>query len=167
MPAPTAFVRFTKSDFDGDNKQASWETKDVADYADYATYSAAMVNLEAIIDTWSIGRNTRFEQAQILTDAGVGAASSPVAQAKLRVILEGQDDVTGIIYRYPIPMPDLTKANDGGGDPAWIKVGQGANSLTVMNPAHADYAILETRFESTVLSPVGNAVSLVRAYVEE
>jgi len=160
-------IVFVKSDFDGDTKQAGWETKDVADYADYAAYSAALVDLESIVSSWCIGRDTRTEIAQIITDNGSGAASSPVAQGNLRVILEGQDVVNGQIYKYPIPMPDLTKANDGGGDPAWVKVGQGSNSLTVMNINHADYATLKTRFEANVLSPLGNAVVLVRGYVEE
>jgi len=160
-------ISFVKSDFDGDQKQASWETLDVADFADYATYSAAMVDLEASVNAWCIGRETRTEIAQIVTDNGSGAATSPVAQGNLRVILEGQDAVNGQIYKFPIPMPDLTKANDGGGDPAWVKVGQGSNSLTVMNINHADYATLKTRFEANALSPLGNAVVLVRGYVEE
>ena len=162
-----SFITFVKTDFDGDNKQVSWDTKVVGDYADYATYLAAMVDLEAKVNSWSIGRETRNYIAQELTDNGTGSASSPVAQGNLRLILEGQDVVTGQVYRFPIPMPDLTKANDGGGDPAWIKVGQGSNSLTVANPNHADYATLKTSFEATVYSPGANPVVLLRAYIEE
>lgn len=164
---PEGKIVIVKSDFDGDAKQASWDTLGVDGFADYDAYLTAMVNLETSIAAWCIGRDTRTEIAQILTDNGSGAASSPVAQGNLRVILEGQDVVNGQIYRFPIPMPDLTKVNDGGGDPAWIKVGQGSNSLTVMNPDHADYATLLTRFEAAAVSPLGNAVVLVRGYVEE
>src|SRR6185503_19007900 len=167
MAVGDAFIRFIKADYDGDQKQVSWTTKEVADYTDYAQWNADMIDLEAIIDVWCIGRAVKTEFGEVNTDNGAGSATSPVAQGNLRVILEGQDTVNGQIYKFPIPMPDLTKANDGGGDPAWIKVGQGANSLTVINPNHADYASLKTRFELNVISPNGNSVVLVRAYVEE
>ena len=162
-----AFFRFTKDDFDGDQKVVSWETKDVSDYADYAAYQTAMSNLNLEINKWSDGRDHKAEAVQILDDNGPGKATSPVAQGHIRVILEGQDTVNGQIYRYPIPMPALGKNPDAGTDPAWIAVGQGQNSLTVMNPDHADYATLKTQFESTVQSPNGNDVTLVRGYVEE
>jgi hypothetical protein len=167
MAIGDSYISVVKADFDADQKQASWDTKAVGDYADYDAYLAAMTDVDGAIQAWCIGRDVRTVIAQVLIDNGGGSASSPVAQGNLRLILEGQDTVTGNIYKYPIPMPDLTKANDGGGDPAWIKVGQGSNSLTVANPAHADYATLQTRFEANVLSPNGNAVVLVRAYVEE
>lgn len=158
---------FVKSDYDGDQKQVSWATKDVSDFADYAAYLAAMVNMESSVDAWCIGRNTRTEVSQTLTDNGPGSAVSPVAQGALRCIIEAEDSVTGIVYRFPYPMPDLSKANDGDGDKAWIKVGQGTNSLTIMNPDHADYATFVTRFEAVVLSPNGNTVNMLRGYIEE
>lgn len=167
MAAGDNFVTFIKADFDGDQKQATWATKPTGDYADQAAYEAAMGDLESIINAWCIGREVRFAQGTILTENGAGSATSPVAQGNIRLILEGQDTVNGQIYKFPIPMPDLTKANDGGGDPAWIKVGQGSNSLTVANPAHSEYTLLETRFELNAISPNGNPVVLVRAYVEE
>lgn len=162
-----AVISFVKADFDGDQKQASWDTQDVIDYTDYDEYVTGMVDLDARVSSWSIGRDVRTTISQHIVDNGGGAASSPVAQGNLRVILEGQDVDNGQIYKFPIPMPDLTKAADGGGDPAWIKVGQGSNSLTVMNPNHADYALLKTAFELHAISPAGGAVVLVRGYVEE
>lgn len=167
MAAGDTYITFVKADYDGDQKQVSWATKPVTDYADYDTYIGDLVNLDAIVSAWCIGRDARSVASQLLSDNGGGSASSPVAQGNLRVILEGQDSVNGIVYKFPIPMPDLTKAADGGGDPAWIKVGQGNESLTVMNPAHADYDILKTRFQANALSPNGNPVLLVRGYVEE
>jgi hypothetical protein len=162
-----SYLTFVKTDFDGDAKQVTWHTLTDSDFADYDTYRAAMVNLDASITAWSIGRDIRTDISQLIVNNVMGAASSPVAQGALRLILEGQDTTTGQIYKFPIPMPDTTKANDGDGDPAWVKVGQGSNSLTVMNSAHADYATLKTRFEATVLSPNDNPCVLVRGYIEE
>lgn len=161
-----AMITLTKDDFDGDPRTVSWEVKDVAAQATHAAYIAANDALVTQINGWSAGRDHRTEYTERIADVGAGKASSPIAQAKLRLIIEGEDAVTGSIYRFPITMPDLAKADDGV-DPAWIAVGQGSNSLTVMNPDHAAYATFKTQFELTAQSPNGNDVLMVRGYIEE
>lgn len=164
MPAQ---LRVTKDDFDGDARTVSWEVKDVTEQASYAAFEAANAALYAEINKWSAGRDHSVDYVINADDNGPGKASSPIAQGNLRLIIEGEDATTGQIYRFPVPMPDLGKSNDGGGDPAWIAQGQGNNSLTVMNPDHADYALFKAQFEATVKSPNGNDVLMVRGYIEE
>jgi len=161
-----AGLRFTKDDFDGDSRTVTWEVQDAAAAGGYAAWVTAMGTLYGEINKWSRGRDHRAERIEVIEDNGPGKSLSPIAQGNLRVICEGQDVVTGSIYRFPIPMPDLGKAASGG-DEAWIAVGQGNDSLTLMNPEHADYATLKTAFEANVKSPNGNDVTFVRGYIEE
>lgn len=161
-----AGLRFAKDDFDGDIRSVTWEVEDVASAGSYATYETQTTALYDEINKWSRGRDHSAELVQVIEDNGPGKASSPVAQAKLRLIIEGADAVTGTVYRFPIPMPDLSKISDGTDD-AFIAVGQGTNSLTVMNPLHTDYGTFKTAFETAVRSPNGNAVTMVRGYIEE
>lgn len=163
MPAKISMV---KDDFDGDQKTVSWDVKDVTEQTSYANFIAANADLVTEVNKWSAGRDHRTDWIIVADDNGPGKASSPVAQGNMRIILEAEDTVTGSIYRFPIPMPALSKSASGS-DPAWIAVGQGSNSLTIMNPDHADYATLKTEFEATVQSPNGNNVILVRGYIEE
>lgn len=164
---PNTGFRYALNDFDGDLKSVTWETKDVTIAGGSATWTTKMNALQAALNLWSVGRENRVEHVIIVEDNGPGKATSPIAQGNLRLILEGQDALTGTIYRYPLPMPDLGKADDAGTDPAWIAVGQGQQSLTIANPDHADYATLKTAFEAIVNTQNENGVTLVRAYIEE
>lgn len=164
MPAQ---LRFSKDDFDGDTKTVSWDVLDPTEQASYAAFTAANALLYQEINKWSVGRDHSADHIILLEDNGPGKAATPIAQGNLRLIIEGQDTVNGQVYRYPIPMPDLGKAADAGTDPAWIAVGQGSSSLTVMNPLHSDFTGLKTQFEATVKSPNGNSLIMVRGYIEE
>lgn len=164
MPAKLSFV---KDDFDGDSKTASWAVLDPTEQGSYAAFTAANALLYQEINKWSAGRDHSADHIVLLEDNGPGKAATPIAQGNLRLIVEGQDVVNGQVYRFPIPMPDLAKAADAGTDPAWLAIGQGSNSLTVMNADHADYATFKTQFEATVKSPNDNAVVMVRGYIEE
>lgn len=159
-------LRFVKDDFDGDTRSVTWDTKPVAAYADYDDYVIALTALYTEINKWCAGRDHAAEFVQSLADIGAGAASTPTAQAKLRIIVEGKDIVTGQVYKFPIPMPDTAKAASGG-VAAWTAVGQGSQSLTVMNSAHPDYDLFKDEFETTVRSPNGNLCTMVRGYIEE
>lgn len=162
----TKFV-YGQDDFDGDLKTVSYDTMDVTLAGGFATWTTKMNALQTALALWAVGREHRVEHTIIVEDNGPGKATSPIAQGSLRLILEGQDTLTGTIYRYPLPMPDLGKADDAGTDPAWIAVGQGSQSLTIANPAHADYATLQAAFEAIVMTVNENGVTLARAYIEE
>jgi len=164
MPARVAV---TKDDFDADAKTVSFAVSDVSQSASYAAFQTANAALVAQLDLWSRGRDHAVEEIVVIEDNGPGKASSPIAQAKLSIILEGEDAVTGTIYRYRYPMPALDKANDGTGKAAWIAVGQGSNSLTVANPEHSGWAALKTVFDAIVRTPNDNLAILKRAYIEE
>lgn len=157
---------FKQDDFDGDSKTVTYDTQDVALAGGFAAWQGKLNTLETSLKAWSAGRSHRVEHIIVNEDNGAGKATTPIAQGNLRLIMEGQDALTGVIYRFPLPMPDLAKAASGG-NPAWIAVGQGQQSLTVANPLHPDYATLKTAFEDICRSPNDNAVSLVRAYIEE
>lgn len=164
---PNSGFRYSQDDFDGDQKTVTFEALDVTIAGGFATWTTKLNALQSALALWAVGREHRVEHIIVIEDNGPGKATSPIAQGNLRLILEGQDALTGTIYRYPLPMPDLGKANDAGGDPAWIAVGQGQNSLTIANPDHADYATLKTAFEAIVATQNENGVDLVRAYIEE
>jgi hypothetical protein len=164
MPAQ---LRFIKDDFDGDSKTVSWDVQDPTEQGSYAAFTAANALLYQEINKWSAGRDHAADHVIVLDENGPGRAALPIAQGNLRLIVEGQDTVNGQVYRFPIPMPDLAKAADGGSDPAWLAIGQGSNSLTVMNPDHTDYGTFKTQFEATVKSPNDNPVVMVRGYIEE
>jgi len=156
-------LRIAYDDFDGDTKTTSIAARAEA----YATQAAKLDTLAVQIDLWSSGRPHRVDHILNQADNGPGKASSPVAQGASMLILEVQDTVTGVIYREKVPMPNLTRANDAGGDPAWLAVGQGSNSLTIINPAHSGWDTLKTAYDAVGVSPEGNDTELVRAYVEE
>lgn len=163
---PLTGFSLKQDDFDGDAKTVTYDTMDVTLAGGFATWQTKLNALESALVLWSAGRKHRVEHIIVNEDNGVGKATTPIAQGNLRLIIEGQDSLTGTIYRFPLPMPDLAKAVSGS-DPAWIAVGQGNQSLTVANPLHADYATLKTAFEAIAMSPNENAVTMVRAYIEE
>lgn len=153
---PNKFI-FAQRDFDRDRQEVSIPVVDAATVADYTTWAAA-------VDPWvagSQGGGGFFDEE--FADAGV-AAASPIAQSKLQAIMEVQDTVTGSVYSHRIPFPDMGKAADGGGNAAFVVQG----GLTVLNPAHADYAQLQTVIETFQASKIGNnPVTLQRIYIEE
>lgn len=150
-------------DFDGDMQLTSVKVADVADRADFATWDAEMVTLRAQLLLWSAGR-ARIQGYRLVVNEQVpGAASSPIAQNAVQLILEMQDDTTQGIYIERIPAAALAKANDVGTNPAWIASG----GLTIANPAHADYITLKAAIEASWESPNGNTGVLARAYIEE
>jgi len=160
-------LQLTYDDFDGDAFTNSVRCLDEADFASRAAMITSLDSLMNNINLWTAGRTHRISHNIVMADAGSGAASTPIAQGALQLILETEDTVTGGIYRERIPMPDLAKVDDGGANPAWIKTGQGTNSLTVANPDHAGWALLKTAYDAVGLSPNGNPATLKRAYIEE
>lgn len=156
-------LRLVFDDFDGDAKTTSIAVRTEA----YATQEAKLDSLAAQIQLCSAGRDHRVDHILNRSDGGPGKASSPIAQGALKLVLEVQDTVTGVIYRETVPMPNLGRANDVGGDPFWIAVGQGSQSLTIINPAHSGWDTLKTAYDAVGTSPEGNDTELVRAYVEE
>lgn len=147
---------YRKADYDGDIQQISI---DVAD----GTLEADVSTLYSQIDAWIAGENRgAFHSEQILGDTGQ-ASSDVTVQGALQCIAEVVDAVTGRSYMYRLGIPDLSKVDDIDTDPAWVKSG----GLTVANPAHADWPTLQQEFADNVLSPLGNAVTLERLYIEE
>lgn len=150
------------NDYDGDLKTSSFGVRDES----YATQAAKLDTLTTALEAWGIGRlHTRNDVREVVSN-GPGSAISPVAQGALTAIFEVEDLTTGIIYREKLPMPDLTKIADGA-NAAWIKTGQGSNSLTIANPDHAGYASLKTAYDAVGVSQEGNNTSLRRVYIEE
>lgn len=160
-------LRLAFQDFDGDSQTTSLNVQDVASAGGYPAFDAQTGALAAEIDAWVIGRNHRQQYVINVLDNGVGKATSPIAQSSTQLILEVEDAVTGVIYRERIPFPDLSKAADIGGEPAWVVQGQGSNSLTVINPLHDAWATLKAAYDACGETPAGNDGILVRAYIEE
>lgn len=143
-------------DFDNDRIQTSVNLQGSADAAD-----ATAIGLN--FNAWSAGREGgQFFLDEILSDTGL-AATSPEAQGALRIVLEMVDDVSGRAYKEFIPMPSLSKADDGTSNPAYVVSG----GLTMLNPLHADYIAMKTALEAAWQSPEGNTGVLSRGYIEE
>ncbi len=153
-------VRKSYRDFDSTRQTTSIAVDAGATTGERATLSTEM-------DKWSAGNpDGHVDEDEIAVPNG-NSASSPVAQESTQGILEMKDAVTGQIYRERLPQVDTAKADDGTPDSAWTTTGQVANSLTVANPDHDDYATLVTAIEAVWESPNGNAGTLERLYVEK
>jgi hypothetical protein len=156
-------LRLKHNDFDGDAITNSIAVRD----EDYATQDAKLDTLNTQIQAWLCGRLQSRDDIRNVVENGPGKAITPIAQGSTQLILEVEDLNTGVIYRERLAMPDLGKANDVGGAPAWLAVGQGQNSLTIINPDHDAWATLKTAYDAVGVSPEGNNTALVRAYIEE
>lgn len=156
-------LRAKYNDYDGTTQTASLNVKTEA----HATLAPKLATLQSEIDAWLIGRVQSVEHVIEISDIGPGKAPSPAAQKGLQLILEIEDSVSLVTYRERLPMPYLSKPNDGTGDGAWIPVGQGGKSLTVMNTAHEAWDTLKAAYDAVGVSPEGNAATLLRAYVEK
>jgi len=156
----TDFVEVAFRDFDNDRK-----TSGIPVDAGATNGERTAIHDQFVL--WSAGSigGTR-NNVELVADSGVAATSS-VAQGKLRGVIEMQDNGSGLIYREFIPMINSAKANDGGANVAWKAVGQGQQSLTVANPLHADFITLKAAMEAAWESPAGNAGTLSRMYIEE
>lgn len=153
-------VRRSWRDYDGTRQTTSIAVDGGATPAERATLSAQM-------NLWSAGDpDGHIDENEITAPTG-GSSSNPVAQEAVQAILEMKDAVTGQIYRERVPQAYLDKADDATPDPAWTVTGQGAQSLTVGNPNHDDYATLVTAIEAVWESPNGNAGTLERMYIEK
>lgn len=160
-------LRMAFQDFDGDAQTTSFLVEDVTAAGGYAAFDAQTGALAVQLDAWSIGRSARQDYVLNVVDNGAGRASSPVAQSSTQLILEIEDAVNGKIFKERLPFPDLTKAADGGGEPAFITTGQGSQSLTVVNPLHTGWASLKAAYDACGKTPDGNDGILIRAYIEE
>lgn len=119
------------------------------------------------IQIWSIGANDGADAKTQIEPRVGSAATTSLAQGGEYAYMEFKDSVTGTIFRERLPMPDLGKADDIEGDPAWVSQGSGSSSLTVMNTAHADYATLKANLEAAYESPNGNSGTLERVYIPD
>jgi len=159
-------LQLTYDDFDGDSFTNSVRCLDEADFASRAAMITALDSLMNNINLWTAGRTHRISHNIVMADAGSGAASTPIAQGALQLILETEDTLTGGIYRERIPMPDLAKAVDAGLEVAWLTdVDSTGNSIAYANPLHADYITLKAAMEAAYISPEGNTAILTRLYV--
>jgi len=152
---PDKFI-YRQRDFDNDLVQNSFQINEGLAVTDTGTF-------DGLLNSWFAGANGgKFHQLTVDADDG-SPATSPIAQPSVRAVFEMTDDVTGkTVYEY-IAMPDLAKADDVGTNPAFLNQG----GLTVFNPAHADYAAMETWINDNGESAAGNAVTLQRIYIEE
>lgn len=124
---------------------------------------------QALVDAiqlWSAGENDGADElSEIEARIGVGS-SSPLAQSGVYAYMTMQDNVNGRTYKERLPMPDLAKAVDIDSDIAWLtEVDASGNSLSVANPAHADYQTLKAAIEAAYVSPAGNTGTLTKVYV--
>lgn len=153
-------VRRSFRDFDGTRQTTSIAVDSGATPSERATLSVEM-------NKWSAGLpDGHIDENEIVAPVG-GSSDNSVAQEAVQLIVEMVDSVTGGVYRERVPQAYLDKADDGTPDPAWIKVGQGNNSLTIANVDHDDYALFKDAIEDVWESPGGNAGTMNRMYIEK
>lgn len=134
-----------------------------------AQVTATQVERQATVDAlqlWSRGENDGADEVLQL-EARVGNGSNdPDAQSAIYAYIVMRDNVNGRTYKERLPMPDTGKAADVGLNPAWLSRDDGSgNSITYMNPVHADYAALKTALEDMYVSPAGNTAQLADVYI--
>lgn len=152
--------RYTVSytDFDGDTKQASFPVAEPAgDGSDMATW---LTNLNSVRDAL-----TAVTSGVLKTDIRTarydmfdnGTASSPASQAHQRAIIEYQDATTSKVYKdLIIPTPDVTAS-----------IWKASGGLTIMDVTQTAVQTLVTALETHVLSVDGNAIEVLKIYLEE
>lgn len=124
---------------------------------------------QAIVDQiqlWSVGQNDGADEVLQL-EARIGAgATSPLAQSGMFAYFVFKDNVNSRTYKERLPMPDLAKAVDLGGEQAWIPITDSSgNSITHMNMLHADAVTLKAAMEAAYVSPAGNTAELVDVFI--
>lgn len=151
------------TDFDGDNGSVTFEMAEPAsDGSNYSAWLAAGNGLRDAVNAVCGGYARSDTKIADINDNGVGAATSPVYQKHISLIVEYTSSGNGQTYRYRIPAPKLD-AQDGESDPLFVKSG----GLTVMEVVACSLgATFVTQFEANVLHD-GNAVTFQRAYIEE
>lgn len=151
-------IIFAWRDYDNDRQQVSY------DFLEATDFTAKAPALKTELDKWTIGGEGGYGYFEQLVEDGDSPATSPIAQRSTQAIVECLDTVNGRTYTYRIPMPDLTKVADGQfpPQPAFTVT----DGKTMFNPLHTDFALLVTAFDG-MQSPVGNAVTIQRIYIEE
>lgn len=147
------------TDFDGDTKQVSFPIESPAsDGSDLTAWNANINSFRDAVNAISAGRFNIDGRTATYERFDLGNATSPLAQDAIRLILQYQDTVTTKTYQdLNIPMPDMSLVG------AWTVT----NGLTTLVLSSGVGATLKTQFEANVLSPAGNAVELLNAYIEE
>lgn len=144
-------------DYDGDRQQVSMDILEAADGV------SAFNGLQTELLKWLAGALAGGGFLETLQSDSGTAASNPVAQSRSQAIVEGRDVISGRTYKLRLPFPDLTKADDGTGNAAFVAQG----GVTVFNPAHADYQTLVDALEFAWVSPAENFMQVQRIYIEE
>lgn len=147
------------TDFDGDLKQVSYPIESPAsDGSDLSAWNTSINALRDAVNAISAGQFNIDSRTANYTRFENGSATSPIAQAKYRAIIQYQDTVTGKSYQdLNIPMPDLGLSS------TWVVQGE----FTVLDLSVGVGATFKTQFEATVISTDGNPVELLRVYIEE
>lgn len=148
---------FSFTDYDGDNKQISFRTF-VASDVNFASWDSAVDGLRDAIVAVSAGVLAVDNRSASYAQFDNGTATSPVAQAHQRAIVQYLDTVTSKIYQdYFIACPNL------GDGTLWKKEG----GLTVADLTNADWVAFQTAFELLVYSVDENTVTLQKIWIEE
>lgn len=146
-----------RRDYDGDVKQRSIPLTD-------STTKASAEDLNSALKLW-LGGGVAGDsyQEEITPDSGLFGAS-PAYQGGLTMVIQVEDLDTQTPAKIRVPIPDVLKAQDTNGVFAFVK----RNGLTVANPAHLDYAALETEIEQHIsIDGGGGTVVLQQIYIEE
>jgi len=145
-------------DFNAGTKQVSFQGAPALNDVSLDALNDNAAALKAAINTLSAGNLAREERtatSEIISDA---LATSPIALAQQRAICQYQDDTTTKIWNDAIlPMPDLGLAS------TW----KASGGLTILDLDSTNGSAFKTAFETYVLSPDGNAVTLLRVHIEE
>jgi len=151
-------VTLVYRDFDSDTKQVSFQGAPATDDISLAALNTEGDALKAAIETLSAGNLAREEYTATTEIISDQLATSPIAQAHQRAICQYQDNVTTKIWNDAIvPMPNLGLAS------TW----KASGGLTILDLDSVNGTAFKTAFETYVLSPDGNAVSLLRVHIEE
>lgn len=113
-------------------------------------WAALETSIDAVVDAMEAITFCSRGKEQVMVVAALGTETRPAdeeAQRELGLRIFYQDDVTLKKYHVTVPGPRLSLMASAGFD--------------VVDWSGAEMVTLETAFEANVLSPVGNAVSII------
>lgn len=113
-------------------------------------WAALEASVDAVVDAMEAVTYCSRGREQITVKAAIGTEVGPAdeeAQRELGLRIFYQDDVTNAKYHVTVPGPRLDLMASAGFD--------------VVDWSGAEMIALESAFEANVLSPVGNAVSII------
>ncbi len=145
----TGFMTFSQSDQDGEPTATSWYTRDI----NTLNYETVTTEMEAVRDAWDAvtkGFIWKEEWGNRVQNAPAGVPSNDnTAHRELKWVASYSDNVTFKKYTMEV----------GCADDQFLLA-----NTKFMDKTTTEYGNIKTAMETNVVSPAGNAITLIEVY---